>query len=150
MPNAIHGSLTGNFLTRHITRTIAEVLPSRIKRMLYIGSALAIITKTKQPSPELLEKLNEPLRIATNSLAIQVPAYFADKIWEGLDIKVKDTCKLDLSKGIRACEVGEMDRWRLGAMFAYSCPAWLQYGSDQLMASDIHDMMGVLARVQPS
>lgn len=134
-----HKGLSGNFLTRYAQRTMGDLLPSRIKRMLYIGSALGALLKSKNPDKELLYKLNGPLKLASDPASMLFPAYIWDKIWTD---SVKRACDRDL------LTLSDMERWKLGLVFASRCPEWLQYGTEQLMASDIYDTLRTLVNIE--
>lgn len=124
--------LRGNFLTRYLSSTVTDLLPSRVKRMMYLGSAIGILLNCKIPSPELLEKINAELRIAYGAGSIAFPVYFCDKIWN------KDCIPID---GKTVAELSNETRWRISVAFATNCPEWMRYGSQQLM---VYDMFGTI------
>lgn len=125
-----------SFFGRFLTRKAAELIPSKLKRMIYIGSCLGLILKTKSPSLDLLSKLNSPLRLANRPEAILAGVYVWDQIWDDAEL-------LNMDVGtIR--EMGDDSRWQLSYLFAAHCPVWLNYGTDQLLVSDLHDAMQIV------
>lgn len=125
-----------SFLGRYFARKAAELIPSKLKRMIYIGSCLGLIMKTKSPSLELLTQLNRPLRLANHPEVIMAGVYIWDRIWSDAELLHTDI------EEIRSME--DDRRWQLSYMFATHCPVWLNYGSNQLLVSDLHDAMQIV------
>lgn len=121
-----------NFVIRHLQKRLTELLPSRFKRLLYIGSVIGILV-SKSPDPELLGKINQALNVAYGSSGMLFPAYFSDQIWAERVLEKAAHCDIH--------HMHDEDCWKIGMLMAKECPSWLQYGSLQLMAADIYDVV---------
>lgn len=142
MPEIITDSFGGNFFTRHLTKQVADVLPRRVKRFFYVGSAMGMLLRDKSPDTAIVERVNNNLKLAYGVSAVLLPIYMGAIIWRDLMTNL-----IELQVGyvpiseIDACSLSESDCWRVAAYLARRPPTCLQYGSDQLMAADIHDML---------
>ncbi len=125
-----YGIHASNFLSRLIMNKISEILPTRIKRIFYIGSVVGILF-SKEPDPVLLDRINEALNVAYGSSSLLFSAYISDRIWADLileDVKFGNVRDMD-----------SKERWQLSLMLAHRCPDWLQYGTEQLMSFDVYE-----------
>lgn len=137
----------GNFFTRYIARNIADVLPRRHKRLLYVSSAMGMLLKTKVLDPRLAESINAKMRLAFGASSLFFPVYIGSIIWKSLRDKVvmlsigaPRLCELDV------CGLCDRDCWKTALFFAQNAPNWMRYGSIGLMTADIHDMLKELDR----
>lgn len=135
MPTKRYGVNAGNFLTRVIRDKATEILPNRIKRIFYVGSVIGVLF-SKNPDQELLDKINTALKVAYGSSSMLFPAYFSDRIW------AETVCGKDVIAKLG--DLPNSEKWRLSLKFATQCPSWMQYGTEQLMASDVYE---AIARV---
>ena len=131
LTNKRYGLRMGNFLTRTLREKAQELLPTRIKRLFYVGSVIGVLF-SKNPDPVMLSRINEALHIAYGVNSMLFPALISDKIWADLTLE-----KVDTTGSIQSLCTAE--KWRISFLFAHSCPTWLQYGTEQLMASDIYE-----------
>lgn len=145
MTAMINRSLKGNFFTRYLLRNLSEVLPRRAKRMLYICSAAGVLLKTKTPDLRLVTRLNKDLHLAYRDSGLLFPVYIGNRIWEGvqeepidLEYETISVAELEVKK------FTDVDCWKAALFFARNTPFWLQYGSQQLMTTDIHDLLVTL------
>ena len=141
---SLQQSFNGNFLTRHFSRRMMEVLPRRFKRLLYVSSVMGLILK-QIPETSLVDKINQKLHLAYGAVGMLFPIYIGSIIWRSL---INNVIRLDSGlvsvDNLNPKELSEIDCWRTGLFFARNTPMWLQYGSDDLMAADIHDMLMLL------
>lgn len=128
--NKRYGVGMGNFLTRMLREKAQEILPTRIKRLFYIGSVIGVLF-SKDPDPAMLSRINEALKVAYGANSMLFPAYFSDRIWADLVLEQNSI------SNIKDLDVSE--KWKICLLFAHRCPTWLQYGTEQLMASDIYE-----------
>lgn len=128
--NKRYGLGMGNFLTRMLCEKLQELLPMRIKRLLYVGSVIGVLF-SKTPDPAILARVNEALKIAYGANSMLFPAYISDRIWADLVI--------EQNKILTLKDMENMERWGICLQFAHRCPPWLQYGSEQLMAADVYE-----------
>ena len=140
MPPETPATSPGSFLKRHLHRFLMGILPSKAKRMFYLTSAMAVITNNRSPDRSMLEKLNKPLKLGYEPNSMLFSAYIGFDIWKTLS--VEEQAQLQLS------QMDETQMWKVSMLFAQKCPDWLQYGSNQLMITDIHDLISLLTRIQ--
>ncbi len=145
MKKVIKKILPGNFFTRYLETVLCEYLPSKLKRMFYVVSVMSLITKNRSPSAGILRVIARPLRLGYDATMMMFPAYISETIWKDLDTERLEGLPLGHSEAL--CEVPEKEIWKTGMLFATNCPDWLQYGSTQLMASDVHDLLSTLSKV---
>lgn len=145
MPSLIANSFGGNFFSRHLTKQLAEFLPRRFKRLLYVSSAMGLLLRNKKPDSRIVAKINDKLHLAYSVSAMLFPIYIGTTIWKNL---MTNVIRLQIGlvpvSELNLGELSDMDCWRTGLFFARHTPPWLQYGSDELMAADVHDMIVVL------
>ena len=133
--------LMGNFITRHLHRFLMGILPSKAKRMFYLTSALAVLINNRSPDRAVLAKLSKPLKLGYDPASMLFSAYIGFDIWKMLS--QEEQAQLQLS------QMDETKMWKVSMLFAEKCPDWLQYGSHQLMTTDLHDLLSILIRIQP-
>lgn len=140
MESKQYGLDKGNFLTRVIREKLQELLPTRFKRLLYVGSVIGILF-SKEPDTALLDQINEALKIAYGANSMLFPAYFSDRIWSGLVIERERLANLR--------DMEAQERWKICLLLAHHCPTWMQYGTEELMASDAYETLvrGVFRKV---
>ena len=148
MPPIIKSSLEGNFLTRFFKHTLSELLPRRIKRLFYISSALSVILQDKTPDLALVTRLNVALNLAYGAVGMLFPAYIGFRIWSNIEKSNVELCNRVVTVDkLPDCVLCDMDCWKLGLFFAKNSPEWMQYGSQNLMTTDVHDMMISIHRI---
>ncbi len=145
MKKVIKQILPGNFFTRYLETVLCEYLPSKLKRMFYVVSVMSVITKERSPSAGILRVISRPLRLGYDATMMMFPAYIGSTIWKDFDTTQLEGVPIGCSSDL--CNVPDKELWRAGMTFATSCPDWLQYGSTQLMASDVHDLLSALSKV---
>ena len=127
-----YGLYSSNFLTRLVQNKLRELLPSRIKRLFYIGSVIGVLF-SKDPDPVLLDRINEALKVAYGSNSMLFPAYFSDRIWANMMTERTSFSELK--------NLDTSEKWRICLLFAHRCPDWMQYGTEQLMSSDVYEII---------
>lgn len=135
-------SLQGNFLLRFVDRKFKEIIPCRVKRMLYVSSVIGMILKGSKPDAEMFRLLNIPLRLANRPDSMVIMAAMWDFIWSE---QIRDRYQRELNALTLA---PDKEIWQLAATIALHCPDWLQYGTEQLMAADIFDSIKTLGKIQ--
>ena len=142
MGTVIFHSFGGNFFSRYLTKQLAEMLPRRFKRLLYVGSAMGTLLKEKHPDNMLLMKINKKLRLAYSAAGMMFPIYIGAMIWKNLANSIVSLTVGPVSlSDISVHALNDMDCWKTGALFAKNVPQWLRYGSTELMTADVHDML---------
>lgn len=129
-----------------------DMLPRRIKRLIYLSSILGVIEHVQQdPDLELIEKLNNVLKLAENANSYRLPIYVKSLIWKNMeqergvllneqyipvsDIKISD-------------RMSYVDKTKLAEFFSFRTPEWLKYGSEQLMENDVVNLIDNLIAVK--
>ena len=135
----------GSFLSRFMYRKMGEVLPRRLKRLMFMGSVLGVLTQNKKPNAALLYPLNAVLKAAPDASGFQFPIFMYKYLW-------KETLKEQLILSdvvypvseLKIEQYDDMDIWRVAVFFAKRSRPFMQYGSLQMMATDIHDLITVI------
>ena len=145
MGQVIFHSFGGNFFSRYLAKHLAEMLPRRFKRLLYVSSAMGTLLKEKHPDNALVMRINKKLRLAYSATGMMFPIYIGAMIWKNLANSI-----ISLTVGpvtlsdLHVHMLNDMDCWKTGALFAKNVPQWLRYGSTELMTADVHDMLVVI------
>lgn len=134
---------SSNRLVKYMLQKGSGLLPTRIRRMMYVGSFAGMLLNVQAPDKDLVNKMNRILRLAHKPTGWIPPFMVSDVVWQ----HCKDD-SVELSSGevpVSKIPVGEKltdnDCWRIGLFAARNCPESLRYGSDQVMAADIHDTL---------
>ena len=108
--------------------------------MIFLSSLLAMIEDIKDPSDEIIKKLDELFKLADHKeLSIGFPMYVHSFIWEksvysNLDIRDKSRSQFDqvINSKLKSKEFSELCEF-----FYNATPKWLRYGSKNLMENDL-------------
>lgn len=145
----INASINGNFVTRYFQKAAAEHFPTKLKQMLFVTSGIAMVIRERTPSLDLLWQVNSRLRSGYRTSYMVIPAYVSPSLWKGIGATLGLVCPSILCPACKISQLSDADLWRIGMVFATRCPEWLKYGSMQLMATDIHDILEVLGKIKP-
>lgn len=146
---ALISHLGGNFFSRYLSQEAGQVLPRRIKRLIYVSSAMGLLLKTRELDARLAERINSTMKLAYGASGLLFPVYIGAIIWKNLKTNL-----VELKLGpvqltsIDVYKLDDMDCWRTGLFFARNVPTWLRYGTIELMTADIHDMLVELERAK--
>ena len=142
MGQLIFSSFGGNFFSRYLTKQISEILPRRVKRLLYVSSAMGTILREKSPDVKLVTKINDRLKLAYGASGLLFPIYIGAFIWKQIkgNLVHLHTGPVKISE-LPIAQLTDMDCWKTGIVFAKNVPSWLRYGSTELMTADVHDML---------
>lgn len=135
-----------NRFLKYMLRRGAGLLPTRLRRMMYVGSFAGMVLHIKNPDQKLIGKMSQVLRLAHRPSGWIPPFMISDVVWK----HCKDET-IELSSGEKPISqvaltetLSDNDCWRIGLFAARNCPESLRYGSDQVMAADIHDTLVAL------
>ena len=138
---------SNNRFLEYMLRKGIGLLPTRLRRMLYVGSFAGMVLHIRDPDLKLVSKMNDVLRLAHRPSGWIPPFMVSDVVWQ----HCKDEA-VRLSSGEKPISqvalnetLSDNDCWRIGLFAARNCPESLRYGSDQVMAADIHDTLMALA-----
>lgn len=127
------------FFSRHFLKFLENRLPRRFKRLIYVSSVLGMMEQAKDPDMVFVSKLNETFKLAQRPDAYAFPMYIRSVIWKGAAntaIHLSNDEELAIGDVIKR-ELNSYDCAVIGAYFAKHSPAWLRYGSLELMVNDI-------------
>ncbi len=111
-------------------RAVMKVMPSRMKRIIYLASLTAIAKETNIPEKALINKLNRVLHLSsTGDDALKLPIHLSQLIWADKvvfrqDVKKLTTCEPD---EVKAC----------AERLVKATPSWFSYGSASMLTDDI-------------
>ena len=135
-----------NRFLEYMLRRGIGLLPTRLRRMLYVGSFAGMVLQIQNPDQKLIGKMNQVLHLAHRPSGWIPPFMVSDVVWK----HCKDEA-IKLSSGEKPISqvaltetLSDNDCWRIGLFAARNCPESLRYGSDQVMAADIHDTLVAL------
>ena len=137
---------SNNRFLEYMLRKGIGLLPTRLRRMLYVGSFAGMVLHIRDPDLKLVSKMNDVLRLAHRPSGWIPPFMISDVVWQ----HCKDEA-VRLSSGEKPISqvalnetLSDNDCWRIGLFAARNCPESLRYGSDQVMAADIRDTLMAL------
>ena len=137
---------SNNRFLEYMLRKGIGLLPTRLRRMLYVGSFAGMVLHIRDPDLKLVSKMNDVLRLAHRPSGWIPPFMISDVVWQ----HCKDEA-VRLSSGEKPISqvalnetLSDNDCWRIGLFAARNCPESLRYGSDQVMAADIRDTLVAL------
>lgn len=139
-------------MSYYIKRLMKDMLPRRIKRLIYLSSILGVIEHVqKDPDLILIEKLNDVLKLAENANSYRLPIYVKSLIWKDIE---QDQSILVNQQYIPVCQIhiqpsmSQTDKSKLAEFFTFRTPDWLKYGSEQLMENDVLNLIDNLIAVK--
>lgn len=128
---------------RVFNKVAGAVISNKFKRLIYISSLIGVFSEIDNPDKELVEKLNNLLRLANTSNSIASNMKVHSIIW-GENFSKN---KLDINGQV--VNIGEVFK-KERSMYDYRCiaekiadlsPEWLRYGSRAQMSRDVITMI---------
>lgn len=138
-------------MSHYIKNLMKDILPRRIKRLIYLSSILGVIEHVqKDPDLELIEKLNDILKLADNVNSYRLPIYVKSLIWKNLDYvpDVRGEYGFLPITDIQVQDMSNSEKHVLANFFSFRCPDWLAYGSKNLMENDVLSLIDNLIAVK--
>lgn len=138
--------LSGNFVTRYVSTIMTDMVPRKLKRLLYIGSILYLVYRDREITSYLMEKISHRLKVSFTG-GVLPPAYFCESIWENVDMVRIPLGNWTISITHLRTPPEQFDQdscLRLGLYFARNSPDWIRYGSEDLMTLDATDLFKVM------
>ena len=137
---------SNNSFLKYTLRKVAGLLPTRLRRMVYVGSFAGMVLNIQDPDLKIIEKMNDVLRLAHRPSGWIPPFMVSGMVWQHCkDDSVRlSTGEKPISQVALSKALSDNDCWRIGLFAARNCPESLRYGSDQVMAADIHDTLRAL------
>ena len=142
---SVHAESNNRFL-KYVLRKAAGLLPTRLRRMMYVGSFAGMVLHIQNPDQKLIGKMNQVLRLAHRPSGWIPPFMISDVVWKHCrDEAIKlSSGEKPISQVALTETLSDNDFWRIGLFAARNCPESLRYGSDQVMAADIRDTLVAL------
>jgi hypothetical protein len=134
------------------TSFLANIIPNRVKRLIFLSSLIAYIQGTEKPDTALAGKINRLLSLAHRETSIYTPSLIKDKIWPNIiarDTPIGQT-------GVALCDLCEIEDYRVNTYQARSIsnqiighmPQALRYGSNRQMKSDLVTLLMNIPKLQ--
>jgi hypothetical protein len=130
---------TKGLFSRSFTALLENKLPRKVKRLIYVSSILGLMQQVRDPDMTLVTKLNETFKLAEYPDAFAFPMYIKSVIWK--DALFDQVC-IHTDRNVAIGELinedlNNRDCTAIGEYFAQQAPAWLKYGSLEVMVNDI-------------
>jgi hypothetical protein len=124
-------------------------LPRKAKRLIFVATLFRIIDGIKANDSDLISKLNSILQISKNDQAWEFPMSFSTLIWRDLNSNIIELYTGDISIYDLKTKTLEVDDKRAVAdWFIIRMPAWLRYGSDELLRYDITSLITQIRKLE--
>ena len=127
------------YIRRYFYKSLYKKVPKRIKRLIFVASILALVDGTKEINKTLASKLNLILQVAYNVEAMYFPMAVKSIIWKSVIKNPLVTIAGNTYniKDLNDIRVLDPDLSNVSAFLIDRMPAWLVYGSRDLMHRDI-------------
>lgn len=145
--------MLSNFYFSPLTRkTLCKVLPSNVKRLIFISSITGYLRGIQTPQSALVERLNKLMNIGTRSNSLLFPIFISSSIWSDFDpVKKLKEKGLDFSQVINSEDnhVSMKDLRILSNVVIENSPEFLRYGSKKEMRGDLIHLFKNINGLQP-
>lgn len=145
--------MLSNFYFSPLTRkTLCKVLPSNVKRLIFISSITGYLRGIHTPQSALVERLNKLMNISTRSNSLLFPIFISSSIWSDFDPDKKLKEKgLDFSQVINPKDnhVSMKELRILSNVVIENSPEFLRYGSKKEMRGDLIHLFKNINGLQP-
>ena len=145
--------MLSNFYFSPLTRkTLCKVLPSNVKRLIFISSITGYLRGIQTPQSALAERLNKLMHIGTRSNSLLFPIFISSSIWSDFDPDKKLKEKgLVFSQVINSKDnhVSMKDLRILSNVVIENSPEFLRYGSKKEMRGDLIHLFKNINGLQP-
>lgn len=126
--------LIGNLIIKHMSW--------RMKRLIFVSSAFAVLKQISDPNDVAARKLNEILALAHKQDSCGFAMLIKDLIWKDLGTEPIQIYGQSLSiADISKRQFSEKERKAIGEYFVSKVPSFLRYGSDNLMSNEVAHMV---------
>lgn len=145
--------MLSNFSFSLLTRkTLCKILPSNVKRLIFISSITGYLRGIQTPQSALAERLNKLMHIGTRSNSLLFPIFISSSIWSDFDPDKKLKEKgLDFSQVINPKDnhVSMKELRILSNVVIENSPEFLRYGSKKEMRGDLIHLFKNINGLQP-
>lgn len=121
-----------------LARAVCTMTSSRMRRLFYISSILALVRGLKYPEKQIAHQLNAIFALANYDDTILPPMAWKSAIW----MDIADTSVEAEGHVYRLSELGKEPvtptaAVAIGEFFYRNSPKWLRYGNHRLMVEDV-------------
>lgn len=128
-------------LIAFVCRVLGIILPSHIRRALFVTTLYVQLTKENILQEATLARLNQRLGLATDDQSLEFNAIWADVVWSDVEIRkyLSETLGSNVLDPSHKLSFDEIQV--ACGFFADNCPKCLSYGTRQMMMSDIQNLL---------
>lgn len=113
-------------------------LPSKVKRLMFISSALGLLYKVNASNIEVITSLNDVLNVTKDSNALAFPMYIKNVIWSDLtDDQIIVNGRVMTISSINLTSLSYNERNDIADYFAVNIPYWLKYADINSIKNDL-------------
>lgn len=121
--------------TSRLMRVSFHLLPSRMKRLMFLSSLYGQVSKEKEINQERLVRFKEAFDLCRDPRAIALPMACSDRIWNKRTID-ELVCKDNLCS-----RDTEKDITRIARMIVVGMPCWLVYDHTTKIVQDVKKLL---------
>jgi len=131
-----------SFLSSVVCNKLIKKVPRKFKRLVFLSSVLGIIDNIKNPTDEIISKLNEVLSLAHDKKALMLPIYIHSFIWKSVMEPAMETDQqlVNSIKNVVSGNIDETSKNYLTNFFIANSPEWLRYGSIDLIKQELNTL----------
>lgn len=136
--------LAGNLKERALQRleqTAKEILPARVKRMMFVSSITGLMRQITDPNEELVARLNEVFKAVHYQGTITATMKVKAIIWRKINPTVELNGRSVTIAGMDKMTLTDDEAEQVASYFATNVPSWMRYGSRELMIHDVKEVM---------
>lgn len=132
-------SYKASFWGQIFSRFLMEHIPSRIKRLIFLSSIIGMIERVETPDQEMLNKLNEVLKLAHNNEAMVLPFHIHSWLWKkcdpeaSIEVNGQNICMINIANA----NLGKTGFLQVAEYLISKAPEWIVYDSNQVIAKDL-------------
>lgn len=136
--HSVHREKKPSFISKCLKNLAMKRLPSRMKRLMFISSALGFLYKVNASNMEVINNLNDILNVTKNPSAMAFPMYIKDVIWSDLsDDKIVINGRTMTISSIDLTSLSNNERADIADYFATNIPYWLRYSDIISIRNDL-------------
>ena len=120
-----------------------KYLPSRLRRIIFIGFILSSFSANKHPDAKIIKKVNDSFKLANNPKAYELPIAVKSIVWNDFDLD-EITIETEVVNGKKIltpeCKVN------LCYCITTNVPEWIKYASLERVYTDVMVMIDNLEK----
>lgn len=136
--------LAGNLKERALQRleqTAKEILPARVKRMMFVTTITGLMRQITDPNEELIARLNDVFKAVHYQGTISATMRVKAIIWRKINPTVELNGRSVTIAGLDKMVLTDDETEQVASYFASNVPSWMRYGSRELMIHDVKEVM---------